>query len=478
MTDFIVSSSMLMMPRKLPHSAWLGHIPFAGWLLESLRPRTIVELGTHNGASFLALCQAVETQQLSSRVYAVDTWTGDEHAGFYGNEVYAELRDYQQRHYAGISEMLRMRFDLALEYFADGSIDLLHIDGLHTYEAVREDFESWVPKLSSRAVVLFHDTCVREREFGVWRYWSEISSAYPSFEFTHTHGLGVLLVGPEQPENLLRLAEAAEAGVFATINHLFDALGRNIKNVEEIERVNAGLVAAHSEISRLCQVEQRLLNEQSGSQEAKEHVLKEASRLREDEMKLREAEDRLRVEEGRVREAESLLRMQEERLNEDEARLREGEQKLSTEHGRISEEEQRLRKWEQRLIEDVLQFRGNEHRLRERESQLFEVEQRLREKEAEIWDAERVFRLSQQEMADADDVRYAGLEAELPKIVLSLSALEQKMSESLDETRQIVAESRELSVASVVDAVLPRLEEQNAKFEHLLRPWWRRRSSR
>jgi hypothetical protein len=170
--------------------------------------------------------------------------------------------------------------------------------------------------------------------------------------------------------------------------------------------------------------------------------------------------------------------MQEERLNEDEARLREGEQKLSTEHGRISEEEQRLRKWEQRLIEDVLQFRGNEHRLRERESQLFEVEQRLREKEAEIWDAERVFRLSQQEMADADDVRYAGLEAELPKIVLSLSALEQKMSESLDETRQIVAESRELSVASVVDAVLPRLEEQNAKFEHLLRPWWRRRSSR
>lgn len=258
MIDFPLSPSILMMPRKLPHSAWLGHIPFASWLVDVVRPKSIVELGTHNGASFLAFCQAVEAQQVSARVFAVDTWQGDEHAGFYGNEIHAELRDYQQRHYAGISEMMRMRFDQALEYFADGSIDVLHVDGLHTYEAVREDFETWRCKLSPRAVVLFHDSCVRERGFGVWQYWSEVSSQFPSFEFTHTHGLGVLLVGEEQPDDLLRLAEASRNGQFATINQLFDALGRNIKNVEEIERVNQGLIAAHGEIGRLTAEETRL----------------------------------------------------------------------------------------------------------------------------------------------------------------------------------------------------------------------------
>lgn len=258
MIDFPLSATMLIAPRKAPHSAWLGHIPFASWLVEQLRPQRIVELGTHNGASFLGFCQAVEEQQVSSRVFAVDTWEGDEHAGFYGDEVYRELRDYQQRHYAGISEMMRMRFDQALEYFAEGSIDLLHIDGLHTYEAVKEDFESWRSKLSSRAVVLFHDSCVRERGFGVWQYWSEISTQFPHFEFTHTHGLGVLLVGSEQAPALLRVAEAHAAGNFAPINRLFDLLGRNIKNVEEIERVNAGLSAAHREIGRLSQREQAL----------------------------------------------------------------------------------------------------------------------------------------------------------------------------------------------------------------------------
>ncbi|MDY4294406.1 class I SAM-dependent methyltransferase [Xanthomonas sp. LF02-5] len=263
MIGFAFSSSMLMIPRSLSLSAWLGHIPFASWLIEQLKPQSIVELGTHRGASFLAFCQAVDEQMLTARVFAVDTWEGDEHAGFYGEDVYNELHTYQQRYYAGISEMLRMRFSEALQYFADGSVDLLHIDGLHTYQAVREDFESWLPKLSSRAVVLFHDTCVREREFGVWQYWDEISRQYPSFEFTHTHGLGVLLVGEDRNPELVKLAEVAADGQFAPINHLFDALGRSVKGMEEIERLYVALATERAEIARLTQEQQQTQQRQA-----------------------------------------------------------------------------------------------------------------------------------------------------------------------------------------------------------------------
>lgn len=251
MIRFPVSSDIFIVPRHVPPSAWIGHIPFASWLMSVLRPAIVVELGTHHGTSFLAFCQIVEQKAIPAKVFAVDTWEGDHQAGAYGNEVYMALRDYQQRNYAGQSEMLRMTFDDALAYFDDGSVDLLHIDGLHTYEAVRHDFETWLPKVSSRGVVIFHDTCVRGGDFGVWKFWAEIRGQYPSFEFTHTHGLGVLMVGPDQADELKELAATTGEDSQALINQLFDSLGRNLKNITEIERVNSALTGCHAEIARL-----------------------------------------------------------------------------------------------------------------------------------------------------------------------------------------------------------------------------------
>jgi hypothetical protein len=130
---------------------------------------------------------------LSTKCYAVDTWRGDEQAGLYDETVFAEVNAHNERRYAAFSRLLRMTFDEALSQFSGESIDLLHIDGLHTYEAVRHDFEAWLPKLAPGAVVMFHDTAVREGNFGVWKLWEELQARYThNIEFSHSHGLGVL----------------------------------------------------------------------------------------------------------------------------------------------------------------------------------------------------------------------------------------------------------------------------------------------
>src|SRR6266446_6257059 len=221
---------MFWTPERQASSAWIEHVPFAFWLVDVLRPRKIVELGTYNGVSYSAMCQAVKTLGMATSCFAIDTWKGDENAGFYGENIYRDFAAFHDQRYGTFSRLVRSTFDDAVDHFQDGSIDLLHIDGLHTYKAVRHDYQSWLPKLSRRAIVLFHDTNVRERGFGVYRLWAELAERYPRFEFVHGHGLGVLGVGPalDQPVREL-LAAADDAALTYAIRSAFWRLGSAVR---------------------------------------------------------------------------------------------------------------------------------------------------------------------------------------------------------------------------------------------------------
>ena len=97
--------------------------------------------------------------------------------------------------------MVKSTFDDALNMFEDKSIDLLHIDGLHTYNAVKHDFISWLPKIAYGGTILFHDWNVREGDFGVWKLWDEIkeNDKFKCMEVANGHGLGIATLIPEKP---------------------------------------------------------------------------------------------------------------------------------------------------------------------------------------------------------------------------------------------------------------------------------------
>lgn len=214
----------------LPPS-WVSHIPFAFWVVDALKPSVFVELGTHSGNSYAAFAQAVQSLELGTACYAVDTWAGDPQAGFYDESIYEEWSAFHDRHFGGFSRLVRSTFDDARPMFGDRAIDLLHIDGLHTYDAIRHDFESWLPKLSARGVVLLHDINVRQGDFGAWRFWEELAGRYPTFAFLHGHGLGVVAVGTDLPADLRWLVSdlVKQPREHSVVQRFFARLGTSLE---------------------------------------------------------------------------------------------------------------------------------------------------------------------------------------------------------------------------------------------------------
>ncbi len=173
-------------------AAWSGHRRFAYDLIRHLQPACVAELGVCLGISFFAFCQAVKDGGLSTDLWAIDTWEGDVHSGAYGPEFLASFERSVAPYRQLNVHRLAATFDTARQRFRAASVDLLHIDGCHTYDAVRHDYEMWNDVVTDDGIILFHDIAHREGSFGVYRLWEELQQRFVTVSFEHSHGLGVL----------------------------------------------------------------------------------------------------------------------------------------------------------------------------------------------------------------------------------------------------------------------------------------------
>ena len=197
-----LAKSLALIPKYQAVSSWWEHVPIAHWIVEKLKPDTIVELGSHYGVSFFSFCEAAEHYSPNSYIYAIDTWEGDDQAGYYKNSVYEQVSSHWEQYHSQRSALIRSRFEEAVDHFKDKSIDIIHIDGLHTYDAVKNDFETWKAKLKNDGTIIFHDWNVRKEGFGVWKLWEEIkeSGEFRCMQTPNGYGLGIATKAHMKPE--------------------------------------------------------------------------------------------------------------------------------------------------------------------------------------------------------------------------------------------------------------------------------------
>lgn len=155
-----------------------------------LQPQRVLEIGTAKGGSLYLWIQAA-TQDAT--IVSVDLPGGD-FGGAYGPprvpfyESFA--RPQQYLHLLRADSHDSNTLNQVKQLFADNPIDFAFIDGDHTYDGVKSDFEQYGSLVRPGGLIAFHDILPRPDlpTIQVDRLWSELSNRYESQD----------IVGPEQ----------------------------------------------------------------------------------------------------------------------------------------------------------------------------------------------------------------------------------------------------------------------------------------
>jgi len=173
-------------------TAWQGHLIWAYAELPKLNPKVVVELGVHWGHSFFTMAESCMDHGMNTTLYGIDHWKGDIHAGKLSEDVYETVQQCAKE-YDNIKLVKKTFDDANLNWYED--IDLLHIDGRHLYEDIKEDFENWEPLVKEGGTIWLHDTQVEKDDFGVGKYFKELRQTHPEWIFDErlvSNGLGII----------------------------------------------------------------------------------------------------------------------------------------------------------------------------------------------------------------------------------------------------------------------------------------------
>lgn len=173
-------------------SAWEGHILYIYNQIQEWKPKTVVELGVYLGHSLATMAEGCLDAGLDTKLYGVDHFKGDEHSGKFGADI-EDIATKCLSEYPNVT-LIKKSFNEALKDW-EGDIDLLHIDGRHFYEDVKEDFTNWGKFVPIGGHIIMHDSQETERGFGIKRFFEELQEQHPDWEFSErkeSHGLAIV----------------------------------------------------------------------------------------------------------------------------------------------------------------------------------------------------------------------------------------------------------------------------------------------
>jgi cephalosporin hydroxylase len=160
------------------------------------QPIRLLEIGTASGGTLFMFTRVAAD---NAKIASVDLPNGSFGGGYPPKKIslyQAFALPNQQLKLIRADSHAPETFERVKEYFDGQPIDFIFIDGDHTYEGVRNDFEMYKRLIKRGGYIAFHDTVYAE---GVKRFWSEIKEQHETkWEFISNknprYGIGVLRI--------------------------------------------------------------------------------------------------------------------------------------------------------------------------------------------------------------------------------------------------------------------------------------------
>lgn len=160
--------------------------------VSNLKPDRVLEIGTAQGGTLYLWAQAASN---NANIVSVDLPGGD-----FGG-AYPLCRSDLYKSFARSEQTIQLELadshdpkslQKVKELFEGQQIDFAFIDGDHTYEGVKADFNDYGPLVRPGGIIAFHDILYRENQpsIRVDILWEELKKHYDCTEFIGPEGSG------------------------------------------------------------------------------------------------------------------------------------------------------------------------------------------------------------------------------------------------------------------------------------------------
>jgi predicted O-methyltransferase YrrM len=170
-------------------------------MVAAIKPRRVVEIGTCHGGSLFSWAQAAAAD---ARLVSIDLPHGAGGGGYtpeYGRRFAQFCAPDQDLTCILADSAADSTLQHTREALGGELIDFLFIDGDHSYEGAKGDFERYGPMVRPGGLVMFHDVqhqAENPEVLGVQRLWAELRERHETAEFVGSQGvslgIGVLTV--------------------------------------------------------------------------------------------------------------------------------------------------------------------------------------------------------------------------------------------------------------------------------------------